>query len=347
MSVKLRSKKLSNGTESFYLDIYHKGKREYEFIDVKIYPNDPQRKAKKIIADNIRAQKELDIPADAYNIPKFYKDEDFLAFYLSKVRDISFKSSYNKLKEFSQNKMSKGILPFRFVDEKFCEDYKEWLLERISNNTTWVYIYKLKAVLNKAVKEKKILYNPSKFVSIKNEESERIYLTLDEIKLLNDAECENPELKRAFLFSCFTGLRSSDIKNLTWGQIRENKMFFRQKKTRGFEYLPLSEAAIKILYSNNPDNVIPLPENKVFDLKIDKSGNIGKFLRKWAKTVKIDKYLTFHSARHTFATLSLTYGIDLYTVSKLLGHKSINTTQIYAKVINEKVNQAVKMLPNL
>ncbi len=347
MSVKIRAKKTKDGGQSLYLDIYYKGVRHYESLDIKIKKNDPDRKQKKELAEKIRSQKELEIPANAHNLPNYYSGEkDFISFYKSKSLDHAYTSSRKKLEEFSKNKLVNNTLPFNRIDEKFCEDYKEWLLTKVSNNTTWMYISKLKAVLNKAVKEKLINYNPAKYIEIRNEETEKVFLTLEELKILYKTDCKDKELKKAFLFSCYTGLRLSDVKNLTWQHIRDGKLYFRQKKTRGVEYLPLNEMIIELLYKDLEENVIPLPETKVFNLH-KKSSRLGKALREWAKEAEIDKYITFHTGRHTFATILLTFGTDLYTVSKMLGHKSIKTTEIYAKIVNEKVDEAVKRLPSL
>ncbi len=348
MSVKLRTKKNKNGNQSLYLDIYYRGKRHYEFLQIMIEKNDNLKKQKKELAEKKRSQREFEIFANANKLPTYYNGEnDFLEYFDKCCTDRSYKSAKNKLEEFAKNETVNGILTFNCIDEKFCEDYREWLHTKVSNNTTWVYVLKLKTVLNKAVKEKLIPYNPAKFVSVKPEETEKIYLTLEELKKLYKTEYKNMELKKAFLFACYTGLRLSDIKNLTWGQIREGKLFFRQKKTRGVEYLPINETALKILYSNTHDNVIHLPEVKVFDIKVQRSENIGYQLRQWAEKAEVEKYITFHTARHTFATTSLTYGVDLFTVSKTLGHKNINTAQIYAKIIDEKVNDSIKKLPSL
>ena len=165
MSIKLRSKKLKDGSTSLYLDIYHRGKRDYEFIGLKIPKNKQNRKQILELAEKIRSKKELEIYANAYNIPNtFNGKEDFLEFYEKNCKDESYKSSLNKLKEFCKEKLNSNRLYFHRVDEKFCEDYKDWLLTKIGNNTTWVYIYKLKAVCNKAVKQKLLNSNPARYV---------------------------------------------------------------------------------------------------------------------------------------------------------------------------------------
>ena len=141
-------------------------------------------------------------------------------------------------------------------------------------------------------------------------------------------------------------MRLSDIKALTWGQIRDGKVFFRQKKTKGIEYLPISPTAKNILNQIERNDINDL-DVKIFKLGKRTSERIGEKLRDWAKEAKVNKYITFHTARHTFATLSLNSGVDLYTVSKLLGHKSIKMTEIYAKVTNKKTDEAVTKLPAL
>ena len=346
MSVKIRSKKLKDGGKSFYLDIYNRGKRKYEFIGLKIKKNDKNKKQYIELAEKIRSTKELEITANSYGIPNNYNGkENFLKFYKENCKDDSYKCSYKKFKEFSKDKLIAGTLPYNRIDEKYCEDYRDWLLTKIGHNTAWVYVYKLKAILNKAVKQKIIHTSPAKFVKISKQDTERTYLTIDEVNKLYKTDYDKYDIKRAFLFACHTGLRLSDVKALTWGQIRDGKIFFTQKKTKVVEYLPLNDAAKEMLFSGIGSNVIPLPETKVFNL-LARSQDIGSHLRKWAEEAEIDKYITFHTSRHTFATMALTCDVDLYTVGKMLGHKSINTTQAYAKIVDHKVVEAVNKLPS-
>ncbi len=152
----------------------------------------------------------------------------------------------------------------------------------------------------------------------------------------------NQEVKDAFLFSCFTGLRYSDVVNLTWDNISNDKIEFKQRKTGGVEYLPISQTAKDILVnSQNSKN----KSKFIFD--VPTKVGIFKHIKKWVKDAGIKKRVSFHTARHTFATMALTQGVDLYTVSKLLGHKDISTTQVYAKIIDSKKDEAVNKLPIL
>ena len=345
MSVKLRSKKLSNGTESLYLDTYIKGNRSYEFLDIKIKKNDPQRKQKKQLAEGKRSKRELEVIANYNDIPRnFNGDDDFLEYFEKNANDANSLSMYNSFKSFALNKTINGELPFKLVSEQLIEDYKDYLKKTFKNSTAWVYLLKLKVILNKAVKDKLIVKSPARYVKIKLEDIERVFLTENELRKMADTDSENIEVKRAFLFSCFTGLRISDVKNIKWEQIKEGKLYFRQTKTKGIEYLPLSETALKYLYLNINRNDIK-QDKPIFIL--GSKATINKYLRDWSEKAEIKKHIVFHSARHTFATLSLSSGIDIYTVSKMMGHKSIKMTEIYAKIINKTVEEAMTKLPKL
>jgi site-specific recombinase XerD len=132
--------------------------------------------------------------------------------------------------------------------------------------------------------------------------------------------------------------------------IRDGYLEFSQRKTGDAERLPLSDEAKRILKRQEGAQPSPnlhrtFPENAVFFMP--KQSVVDKQLKKWAKDAGITKTISFHKSRHTFAPLALSSGVDLYTTSKLLGHRNIQTTQIYAKVVDEKKKQAVAMLPTL
>jgi integrase len=150
-------------------------------------------------------------------------------------------------------------------------------------------------------------------------------------------------LKEAFLFSSLTGLRFSDIKALKWKNISFDSqngytIKFIQQKTKGLEHLPISEQAIKIIGERKLDNELVF-NNLIY------SAYHNKILHRWIEKAGIEKHITFHCARHSFATLQLTFNTDIYTVSKLLGHRYLKTTEIYAKVIDKKKINAVANMP--
>ena len=178
------------------------------------------------------------------------------------------------------------------------------------------------------------------------QEGAREYLSLDEVRALAAAECDYPEIKRAFLFSCLTGLRRSDIEKLTWGEVTvfngRTRLVFQQKKTGGQEYLDITPQAAELL----GDRGNAKATDHVFG-NILYPSDTNDNLRIWALRAGIDKHISFHCGRHTFAVLMLTLGTDIYTVSKLLGHRELRTTQIYAKIVDSKKQEAVDNIPKI
>jgi integrase len=179
--------------------------------------------------------------------------------------------------------------------------------------------------------------------SIKRNESTRVFLIIDEIQLLEKTYCRE-DVKNAFLFCCFAGLRYSDVSVLKWEQIRKegklSYLYYKQIKTGNIERIPLAKQALTYLSTKrgaDNDLVFPLPSKRT----------VNYSLNAWSKRANLGKHISFHTSRHTFATLALTYGIDIKTVSSLLGHREVKTTEIYAKIIDKKKEAAVAMLPEI
>lgn len=188
--------------------------------------------------------------------------------------------------------------------------------------------------MNRAVDDEIIETNPAKRVKIaKVKEVKREFLVEDEVKKLADTECRYEVLKKAFLFSCLTGLRWSDINKLVWSEIlREGdkwKIVFKQQKTEDIQYHYISDSAKELMGEPSDDS------ERVF-IGLQYSSYMNTALSQWMLRAGITKNITFHCARHTYATLLLSKGVDLFTVSKMLGHKEIRTTQVYANILNEK-----------
>jgi integrase len=241
-----------------------------------------------------------------------------------------------------------GSLKFSSINEKYCEDFKEYLLTTKSNksnkvslsqNSAVAYFNKFKAALRQAFKDDYFQTDlNAKIRSIEPKESIRAVLTIEEINKLVKTDCHNPVLKRAALFSVLTGLRFSDILKLTWDEIEfiPDKGYilkYRQKKTDSPEVLPISEQAVSLCGERGES------ASKVFDgLKYSAFEN--KHLYQWIAAAGITKDISFHNFRHSFATLQISEGTDIYTVSKMLGHKNISTTQIYSKVVDDMKRKA-------
>ena len=215
----------------------------------------------------------------------------------------------------------------------------------LSQNSKVSYFNKLRACLNQAFEEHIIDKNPIRGVEgFKQEEVAREYLTLDEVKKMAATPCNYPILKATFLFSCLTGLRKSDIEKLTWGEVQKfgkyTRIVFKQKKTGGQEYLDISDQAAAYLGTRRND------VDRVFE-GFTYGAWTSLELKRWALAAGISKNLTFHCARHTFAVMMLDLGADIYTVSKLLGHRELSTTQIYAKVLDKNKQAAVNLIPDI
>jgi integrase len=210
-------------------------------------------------------------------------------------------------------------------------------------NTLAVYVATMRYIVNQAYREGLLPANPiANIKGIGYEETNRTYLTADEVRRLADTPCDNDVTKRAFLFGCLTGIRNCDIRSLTWADVHEQdgytRIIFRQAKTHGQEYLDISAQASSLMGSRGRDN------EPVFPLMSWHA--VRQHLKAWAKRAKISKHVTFHTSRHTFAVMMLQV-TDIYTVSKLLGHRELSTTQVYAKVLDKAKRDAVDNMPQL
>lgn len=233
------------------------------------------------------------------------------------------------------------------IDLNLIEDYKEFLINAplggnkkgiVSRNTASTYFSIFKVGLHQAFIDGFLTIDLSaKSKNIFFEERKREYLTMEELNKLASTPCDSPVLKRAALFSALTGIRHSDIKQLKWRDVvKDNdhyRVLFTQQKTKGVEYMPISDQAYQLCGKRGDEDRL------VFEGLQDPSW-ISKPVKRWVETAGITKHITFHCFRHTYATLQLTNGTDIYTVSKMLGHKKVTTTQIYAKIVDEKKEKA-------
>jgi len=158
---------------------------------------------------------------------------------------------------------------------------------------------------------------------------------------LADTPCENEVLKRAFFFAVLTGIRLCDLHNLIWGEITQTKggwrVDFTQRKTHVVDYLPISEQAYSLCGERREYS------QRVFEGLTD-SASISRPLKKWIKAAGIEKKITFHCSRHTFATLQLENETDIYTIKDMLGHTNVKTTQIYAHIVDKSKRNAADVI---
>ena len=182
---------------------------------------------------------------------------------------------------------------------------------------------------------------------VRKPESKRQFLAIEEVKLLIATECRNMTVKRAYLFSCYCGLRLSDMETLRWKDIICNDgrcmIATVQQKTSTPIYTPLSKNAVRWLPERKPDGDDREP---VFSA-LPSRPVINRILGQWAEKAGIDKKITYHTSRHTFGTMMMTVGADLYTTCKLMGHADVRTTQLYAKIVDSKKIEAVDMVDRM
>lgn len=252
-------------------------------------------------------------------------------------------SAHNYLETFTC-----GTLKFADLNETFLNNFRHFLLTAkkkksdkvtLARNTAASYFLKMKAALKQAYADGYLQSDLNARVKpIKQDETRRNFLTIEELNSLVKTECKNPLLKNAALFSALTGLRFSDIENMVWSELEYIKgqgyfIHFTQQKTKGVEMMPISQQAYSLLGEKKQ------PSDKVFE-ELKYSAYSNKHLANWIGLAGISKVITFHSFRHTYATLQLSKGTSIYTVSKMLGHRDLKTTQIYAKVLDKAKREA-------
>lgn len=373
-SVTLRQRKLSDGGASLYLDIMHNGKRYRETLHLYLLDGNSKlvkdtNRQTMLQAETVRAQRQIDLQRGQYEELRQFKPQTlFLSYYRMMCE--------KRLKTDTQGNWGNWRCCLRYL-EAYCDEsttFKditpEWIegfknylenveknrhkksgkseinvFEGLSQNSKLSYFNKLKACINQAFDEKIIANNPLRGIKgFKEPEVKREHLDWDEVVKLDNTPCKYTYLKRAFLFSCFTGLRKSDIQKLTWDEVQKfgefTRIVFKQKKTGGQEYLDIPAQAVQYLGPRGKDKELVFPGFKY-------SNQMLLELRRWLLAAGITKDITFHCARHTFAVLMLNFGADIYTVSKMLGHKELHTTQIYAHVLDKKKQDAIKLFPSL
>ncbi|HMH20785.1 MAG TPA: site-specific integrase [Puia sp.] len=339
-------------------------KTRYEWLKLYVYESPKTNLEKEHnkgmlqLAESIRAKQTLDFQTTGNGFVSSEKGKiSFLDYFLhlaekkangSNGNGGNWKSTYGHLKEYCNG----ADYTLESIDDRFLEGFKEYLSKDVSRrgegklnaNSAQSYYNKVRAAIREAYMNKMIKENPcARVKGIKGTETHRQFLTFEELKKMVATPCENELLRKAFLFSALTGLRWSDVRALTWRKISYSEasgwtIEYTQKKTKGSEVLPISEQAIRILGEQLPG------EQEIFEgLKYHTWMN--QQLQNWVDDAGVQKTITFHCARHSFATLQLSNDTDIYTVSKLLGHKQLKTTEIYTKVIDKKKIEAASRIP--
>lgn len=357
--VQLREKKLKDGSKSLYLDIYQNGRRSYKFLKMYLSPGSDKVTQAKNKATLLAARK---IAAD--ELIKLTNDKAGVQTTDNRTTLIEWMRYYQERKRKTGQSEERAAVIGKVIRilEPTCGNIKlsevnertlEGILDTLRSggwktNTVKTYYSCVVAALNQAVREKKIPRNPNELLDVdtkpKEERTKREYLTREElaafaaVKLKGHGKDKGTEVQKAFVFSArFCGLRCSDLTALKWSDIDGGILRMRMQKTNELVSIPLGKQAMEFLGTNDSEYVFPLLQDMY-------RGLTYHYVKQIAKQAGITKAISMHTSRHTFAVLLLTAGVDIYTVSRLLGHSSIQATQIYADILDLKRKDAIEML---
>ena len=342
--VHINKRPTKGGGFSLHLDYRIGGKRVREFLKLYLVPvKSPADKIKNSdtlrMATDIKNRRIRELDSGELNVEVPKKVENILAIdYLrKKIRGIRVKNSRD-----NNENMVKHLEAFNRhatlaeINRDFYKKFVDNLLSKMSINSARLMAVLLKARLHDAYIDGMIASMPDLYGITPKKESTNIdFLTLDELKAMASTDATE-DIKNPFLFCCFTGLRFSDVKALRWENIENGVIILRMKKTKEIVRVPLSDNAKRFL---------PETKEKGLVFQIGPLNTLTRGLKVWAKEAGVNKNLHFHVSRHTFGTLALEHGAAIYTVSKLLGHRNVETTQIYAKVLDEGRKKAVDAIP--
>lgn len=363
--VTLRQRSVSKGQKSLYLDFYPPVRdpqtmrmTRWENLGIYVYETPQtgwQKKFNKEMLDKaevIRCMRVTSIINEEYGfLDKRQSKEDFLEYYqrIAFAKGVKWMVVHTHFRRFVNNRCSFGD-----VNVALCRRFRDYLLNAkqlnhahlpVSRNSAASYYSIFRSLLKIAYKEKKMRENLNEFLEgIERKNVRKEYLTLEELRHLAATPCDVPVLKQASLFSCLTGLRISDILQLTWEEIlpaSEGGFCMRlcTEKTETEATLPISDEALALCGSRSVGKVFKGLQRSMTRVP----------LKRWLEQAGIRKKITFHCFRHTFATLQIALGTDIYTVSKMLTHKNVTTTQIYADLVNAKKRESankISLIPN-
>lgn len=372
--VRIREKRLTNGNTSLYLDIYCRGARKKEGLKLYLVPEVTnaaklQNENTRKLAEQIKVQRILDIQKSGLvDWERVKKSRTTLVSwftgYVEEVGDLSQSSHRTRhnvqvrIEQYLQH-IGKPDCGLASVDKEFCRGFIAFLRtctynqgkKTLGETTCRIFVNHFGAALGKAVREGLIDRNPVTQLEAKEKPQKnsamREFLTIEELRRIIATPCRYDIVKRAFLFSCFTGLRYSDIMTLRWDEIHtaaDGKTLYiehKQVKTRNNVTIPLSQEALRWMPEREKG------KETVFNRLTITSTTVQVVLGEWMKAAGIQKHITYHSSRHTAATLLLTLGASLYVVSKILGHRSIKMTEVYAKIVDQKKIDTMNLVGNM
>lgn len=348
MSVTLRKRKNANGTVTLRLDVYHNCKRWVETLKhlqlckATTIADREANKEKYRLAESIAVARAAELEANNYNTVSDAGRKtiitDWMQTYIDGYTKKDKRNMQGALKRFINflQKENKAGLTFGQITPLLIEDFMDYLQNQSEGEGASSYYSRYKKMMKYAYRRRLMKENVLDLVEkkLRCKAARKDILTLDELKILAATPTESGEVKRAFLFSCVTGLRWIDVNNIKWNNVNlsEKSIILKQSKTGEEVSVPLNDTAIKLL--GKPGK----PVNDVFALPTANGAN--KTVKAWVKRGGIEKKITWHNARHSFGTNLIYNDVDVLTASKLLGHTSMKHTQRYVDTANEMKQKA-------
>ncbi len=367
--IKIRLKAMKNGYQSIYLDCYYNGRRSYEYLKLYLVPETDDKTARQNVAAMRKAEAAL--KARLRELKKLSPSNKRLISENAQQTDLTLSEWLARFKNIQRNRgvkdlhaidrlcsifagMGNSDVRLNTIDKDFCLSFMKYLKtgyktadgRLLKSKTVFNRQCTLVTALNVAVREGLIPSNPmdklSRHERVKTNRGKREYLTIDEVKALVATPCKREDIKYSYLFACNCGLRLGDVRKLKWGDITKDgnrwMLSVLMNKSEKPVHIPLGVQARRWLPKRKGADAGSL----VFG-ELPRDTHINAHLKTWTAKAGITKAVTYHTSRHTFATMLLTLGADLYTVSKLLGHSQIKNTQIYAEIISRRKDEAVNL----
>lgn len=378
-TVTLRERNLANGTVGLYMDIYagtvaeldpksgkikYKGNRIRKTTGLTLVANPKNTRDRQANKNTLRLAKEMcraeemrilstnnsDIKAVDREIDFYEFYEDFISEYPKKdIRQVrralvQFRAYLESTRRFRH---LKNKLEFNSITKSMVEGYAEYLKQKFTGEGPHTVFARFKKVVRRAIEEGYITKDPCVGITISCNQGQVVKetLTMEEIELLvkTNFKGENPEVRRAFLFSLFTGIRWCDVRVLTFNNVSDGILRFNQRKTEGHSSaslvsIPLTDILIRLIDQPKDGN----KESLIFNLPSDTTSNHK--LKMWMKAAGINKHITWHCARHSFGTNLCEKGINPMTIMNLMGHSSLKYTNVYVRVRDKKKAEAMDVL---
>lgn len=340
VKVNVYERKLSSGKISFYLHYSVAGIQRRDKLSTPVVKaGSAEYKHYLRVAKRVAAKKEEELIAGEYG----------LAVKPSKVRVLDFMREYSRGYTKTDRRKVEALVghlesfygdnpAIYSIDQSSASEFKDYLRSHLASETTRNYLAVVKKAIDLAIDKGLLKHNVFRRVTVKGDSDsiKKDVLTLEEIRQLMQTPCSNPEVKRAFLFSCMTGITLAEIKILKWSQIQNNTLKYSRLKTGNTQkvQVPINTTGQSIIGKKKTASQF------VFN-HLPTSNGVNKILKTWMRNSGIDKHITFYCARHTFGTLQAEMNTNQKTIASNLGHSSTRHTDKYVRAVDEAKRKAV------